>query len=222
MFHSLQTYLGIQIFRFYFKCTRCSAEITFKTDPQNSDYTVESGASRNFEPWRDEEEVNDCFLATVFWHCFWLINLYCILLFSFVILYSYQATEKEKRKRTEEEMGDAMKSLENRAVDSKQDMDILAALEEMRSMKVLKLVLHIWLTDDILKNSFFRKQMESCPNHFCSIVQSRHATVSVDLMLETLKQSAYEKVNAFMIPISFSLFFSLVCFMKACTFVVVI
>ncbi|KAJ8492986.1 hypothetical protein OPV22_014707 [Ensete ventricosum] len=123
-----ETYLGIQLFRFYFKCTKCSAEITFKTDPQNSDYTVESGASRNFEPWRDEDE----------------------------------AVEKEKRKRADEEMGDAMKSLENRAVDSKQDMDILAALEEMRSMK------------------------------------SRHATVSVDLMLETLKRSAYEKETKIM------------------------
>lgn len=29
-----------------------------------------------------------------------------------------------------------MRALENRASDSKQDMDILAALEEMRSMKV--------------------------------------------------------------------------------------
>lgn len=28
-----------------------------KTDPQNSDYTVESGAARNFEPWRAEDEV---------------------------------------------------------------------------------------------------------------------------------------------------------------------
>lgn len=38
-------------------------------------------------------------------------------------------------------MGDAMKSLENRALDSKQDMDILAALEEMRSMKVLHFII---------------------------------------------------------------------------------
>ncbi|MCL7030084.1 hypothetical protein MKW94_026145, partial [Papaver nudicaule] len=38
-----EKYLGILIFRFYFKCTRCSAELTMKTDPQNSDNTVESG-----------------------------------------------------------------------------------------------------------------------------------------------------------------------------------
>lgn len=115
-----ETYLGIQIFRFYFKCTKCSAEITMKTDPQNSDYVVESGAARNFEPWRAEDEV----------------------------------TDEEKRKRDAEEMGDAMKSLENRTLDSKREMDILAALDEVKSMK------------------------------------SRHATVSVDSMLEALQRSA--------------------------------
>ncbi|KAK1549891.1 hypothetical protein Q3G72_009745 [Acer saccharum] len=49
------TYFGIQIFRFYFKCTQCSAEFTITTDPMNSDYVVESGAKRNFEAWRVED-----------------------------------------------------------------------------------------------------------------------------------------------------------------------
>ncbi|KIJ60616.1 hypothetical protein HYDPIDRAFT_116916 [Hydnomerulius pinastri MD-312] len=51
-----EDYYGIKIFRFYIKCTLCSAEITFKTDPKNTDYAAEHGASRNFEPWRDEKE----------------------------------------------------------------------------------------------------------------------------------------------------------------------
>ncbi|RZC52628.1 hypothetical protein C5167_021049 [Papaver somniferum] len=96
-----ETYLWIKFFRFYFKCTRCSAELTMKTDPQNSDYVVESGATRNFEPWRAEDEEAD----------------------------------KDRKKREQEEMGDSMKSLENRTLDSKREMDILAALDEVRSMK---------------------------------------------------------------------------------------
>jgi len=45
--------------RFYIKCTLCSAEITFKTDPKNTDYQAEHGAQRNFEPWRDEQAVEE-------------------------------------------------------------------------------------------------------------------------------------------------------------------
>ncbi|XP_071721035.1 uncharacterized protein [Rutidosis leptorrhynchoides] len=96
-----ETYLGIQIFRFYFKCTNCSAEITMKTDPKNYDYTLELGATRNFEPWCAEDEVG----------------------------------EEQKRKQDAEEMGDAMKSLENRTHDSKRVMNIFSALDELKSMK---------------------------------------------------------------------------------------
>lgn len=50
-----ETYLGVQIFRFYVRCTLCAAEISFKTDPKNADYELEQGATRNAEPWRSEQ-----------------------------------------------------------------------------------------------------------------------------------------------------------------------
>ena len=42
-------YLGLKIFRFFIKCTRCLAEISFRTDPENCDYVCEQGATRNFQ-----------------------------------------------------------------------------------------------------------------------------------------------------------------------------
>jgi len=50
------TYLGIRKYRFYIKCCVCSNEIAFKTDPQNQDYVCESGATRNFESWRQQDD----------------------------------------------------------------------------------------------------------------------------------------------------------------------
>ncbi len=86
-----ETYLGIQIFRqgsqalascskqqcllgmyadcwsvihrFYLRCSTCAAEITMKTDPENTDYTMEHGASRNYEPWREKAKETNAALA---------------------------------------------------------------------------------------------------------------------------------------------------------------
>lgn len=45
-----ERYLGtIPIRRFYIRCTKCGTSITFKTDPENQDYAMETGATRNFE-----------------------------------------------------------------------------------------------------------------------------------------------------------------------------
>ncbi|KAF8590023.1 DUF572-domain-containing protein, partial [Ramaria rubella] len=93
-----EDYYGIKIFRFYIKCTLCSSEITFKTDPKNTDYVAEHGAQRNFEPWRDEK-----------------------------------AEEEDRLAKLEEEENNPMKALENRTVDSKREMDILDALQDIRA-----------------------------------------------------------------------------------------
>src|SRR5581483_8964230 len=94
-----ETYYSIKIFRFYIKCPRCSAEITFKTDPKNTDYVAEHGAQRNFEPWREER----------------------------------LAGEESKLLKEMEEENNPMKALENRTIDSKIEMDVLDALDEIRT-----------------------------------------------------------------------------------------
>jgi Saf4/Yju2 protein len=94
-----ESYLSIKIFRFYIRCTRCSAEITFKTDPKNTDYTAERGASRNFEPWREEKP---------------------------------EETEEERLARLEEE-ANPMKELEIKQMDSKREMELMDALDQVRA-----------------------------------------------------------------------------------------
>ena len=101
-----EKYYAIAIYRFYIRCTRCSAEITFKTDPKEMDYTCERGAKRNFEPWRTQGESNKV------------------------------ETEKERLDRLEAEeaaQGGAMEQLEAKVVDAKREMDIADALDEIRT-----------------------------------------------------------------------------------------
>eukprot|EP00928_Gymnodinium_smaydae_P100092 TRINITY_DN973_c0_g4_i1.p1 TRINITY_DN973_c0_g4~~TRINITY_DN973_c0_g4_i1.p1 ORF type:complete len:362 (+),score=102.10 TRINITY_DN973_c0_g4_i1:136-1221(+) len=52
-----ESYLGIKVFRFYGRCRHCWSEFTFKTDPKNSDYTMESGGKRTYEAWKDADMV---------------------------------------------------------------------------------------------------------------------------------------------------------------------
>ncbi|KAM7318646.1 hypothetical protein ACRRTK_021758 [Alexandromys fortis] len=53
-----EAYLGQALSRFYIKCMCCLAEITFKTDPENADYTVKHGPTHSFldEKLLEEEE----------------------------------------------------------------------------------------------------------------------------------------------------------------------
>ena len=61
-----ETYLGIRLYRFYFKCEGCSQPFCLKTDPENADYTCESGVTRNFEPWRAAEKEKASVRSVIF------------------------------------------------------------------------------------------------------------------------------------------------------------
>merc|ERR1711994_602868 len=52
-------HLGLRIYRFYIKCTACLSEISFRTDPANTDYVLEAGATRNFEALSKAENQAD-------------------------------------------------------------------------------------------------------------------------------------------------------------------
>ena len=136
-----EDYLGIKIFRFYIKwqvnkylwsmylpyvtsSTLCSAEITFKTDPKNTDYTAEHGASRNFEPWRDEGAEE----------------------------------EVDRLAKLEEEENNPMKVLENKTVDSKREMDILDALQDIRARNARNE--RVGLSEDLLAKIGLEEETE--------------------------------------------------------------
>ncbi|CAD6500278.1 BgTH12-07458 [Blumeria graminis f. sp. triticale] len=97
-------YYSIPIYRFYIRCTRCSGEITFKTDPKNMDYECERGAKRNTEPWRmngaGKKETDE---------------------------------ERLDRLEQEEEERNAMQELETKTLDAKREMAVADALDEIRT-----------------------------------------------------------------------------------------
>ena len=105
-----EKYLNIAIYRFYIRCTRCSGEIRFKTDPKNMDYVCESGALRSFEPWRESKE-------------------------------GLEETDEQRLDRLEREEAEedelkernAMEELEGKMQDSKREMQIADALDEIRT-----------------------------------------------------------------------------------------
>jgi hypothetical protein len=53
-----EDYLGMKVHRIIGKCSQCNALFAYKTDLKNSDYTMERGATRNFELWRDTRDAN--------------------------------------------------------------------------------------------------------------------------------------------------------------------
>jgi hypothetical protein len=107
-----EKYLAIQIFRFYIRCTRCSAEVVFRTDPKSNDYVVEKGAKRNTDPWKRGLEEGK------------------------------EETDEERLDRLEREMAEAegedvkernaMEELERKTADAKREMAVADALDEIR------------------------------------------------------------------------------------------
>ncbi|KAF3932781.1 hypothetical protein ABW19_dt0207331 [Dactylella cylindrospora] len=104
--HTDEKYYTISIYRFYIRCTRCSSEIVFKTDPQNMDYECEKGAVRNFEPWRDKQAIEET---------------------------EEERLNRLEEQIVEEEEENAMARLETKTLDSKREMAIADALDEIRT-----------------------------------------------------------------------------------------
>ncbi|KAK5111430.1 hypothetical protein LTR62_004882 [Meristemomyces frigidus] len=103
-----EKYYAISIYRFYIRCTRCSAEITFKTDPKNMDYTCERGARRNFEVWR-EAKLNE-----------------------------ETEEERLDRLEREESERDVMKELEKKTDDARTEMAVADALDDVRTRNAMR------------------------------------------------------------------------------------
>ncbi|KZL83123.1 mrna splicing protein yju2 [Colletotrichum incanum] len=103
-----EKYLNIQIHRFHIKCTRCSAEIIFRTDPKIADYAVVKGALRNMEPWRNKEGEKESVDERL------------------------DRLEREDAEAAGEEEKNAMADLEAKNEDARREMAAADALDEIR------------------------------------------------------------------------------------------
>jgi Saf4/Yju2 protein len=149
-----EDYMGIRKFRFYIKCSVCSAEITFCTDPKNSDYECESGALRNFEMWRENDKI----------------------------------IEEDENVRKEEDKIDAMKALENRTLDSKVEMDVLDALDEIQAINQR----HEKVDTNSVLDSLFERTAASAAD---KAVLSSGVTLADELLIKSIKFKQSAVVN---------------------------
>ncbi|CAH8610544.1 unnamed protein product [Heterobilharzia americana] len=93
-------YLGLRHYRFYIRCPICCAEIIWRTDLENGDYMLESGAKRNFEALKTAEEL-----------------------------------EVKRQAEEEEELANnPMKLLEKRTDQSKQEMEMVEVIEDLKQL----------------------------------------------------------------------------------------
>eukprot|EP01135_Chromosphaera_perkinsii_P006931 Nk52_evm19s628 gene=Nk52_evmTU19s628 len=123
-----EEYLGLKVYRFFIRCRVCAAEITFKTDPKNSDYVCDKNCIRNLDVFNNHN-----------------------------ILKGDAIAKEEEALLQEEEDGtgnrddktNAMKLLEQRTLESKREMDELDALEEIKDMNARNAAI---LPDTVLEN----------------------------------------------------------------------
>ncbi|RDA86545.1 hypothetical protein CP532_1889 [Ophiocordyceps camponoti-leonardi (nom. inval.)] len=103
-----EKYFAIQVVFLHIKCTRCSAAITFRTDPKNNDYAMVKGAVRNMEPWRNRQAENETTEERL------------------------DRLEMEEAEAAGEQEKNAMADLEAKNADARREMAVADALDELR------------------------------------------------------------------------------------------
>ncbi|RCI07440.1 hypothetical protein L249_4547 [Ophiocordyceps polyrhachis-furcata BCC 54312] len=103
-----EKYFAIQVVFLHIKCTRCSAAITFRTDPKNNDYAMVKGAVRNMEPWRNRQAENETTEERL------------------------DRLEMEEAEAAGEQEKNAMADLEAKNADARREMAAADALDELR------------------------------------------------------------------------------------------